>query len=362
MISGDRSIPEARRGAFWYTLEELKQYFERVDVICPKPKNSCLSGVVHAFDRVYIHHSSRGLWRQPWWILKKGRELCGERQYRVMTVHDYPPFYNGLGAWMLQRKTGIPYIEEIHHVVGYPRAADFGEWIGRRMYWLFFQTIGKRATAVRVVNQEVEHMVQEWTGKDHVRLLSSQYLDRKSLQPDSSIKKKYDLIFCGRLVKNKGVENVLNVLVYLHKVSLLIVGDGSLFSKLKAQSSKLGLDGRVTFTRWLPEKNDVYRAIQSAKVMVVPSKSEGGPRVALEAMALGVPLIATRVGVLKELEKGKMYLPTTGEIEDLKEKIELMLFDQALYNEYARRGRDVLTMYCGEKLIKEYAKFLKSIA
>ncbi|PIR52116.1 hypothetical protein COU77_02135 [Candidatus Peregrinibacteria bacterium CG10_big_fil_rev_8_21_14_0_10_49_16] len=211
------------------------------------------------------------------------------------------------------------------------------------------------------MNQEVADMVKKWTTIP-VHILASQYLDPKALQPDLSLEKKYDIVFCGRLVPNKGIENVLEALVHIKDKQLLIIGDGPLLSRLQSHVSRLALTKRVTFTQWLPEKNDVYRAIQSAKVMVVPSKSEGGPRVALEAMALGVPLIATRVGVLKELEKGKMYLPTTGEPDDLVDKIGHLLSDNALFTEYARRGRDILTMYSCEKLVREYAQFLKSFA
>src|SRR3989338_4638170 len=152
MISGDRSILQGKKGAFYYTLHEFSKHWERIDVITPKisdPKSEARS----PFTNVHFHPSPRGLWYQPFWIRKKGNELTKHHRHDVMTVHDYPPFYNGLGAIWLHAKTGIPFTEEIHHIVGYPVAADLQEWIGRWMSRVFVPFIARRAGAVRVVSQ-----------------------------------------------------------------------------------------------------------------------------------------------------------------------------------------------------------------
>ncbi|KKW37608.1 MAG: hypothetical protein UY87_C0088G0004 [Candidatus Peribacteria bacterium GW2011_GWC2_54_8] len=38
MVTGDRSILEGRRGAFWHTLQGLRAYWERIDILCPRPR------------------------------------------------------------------------------------------------------------------------------------------------------------------------------------------------------------------------------------------------------------------------------------------------------------------------------------
>ena len=361
MISGDRSVSQGEKGAFWYTLEEFRKHWQRVDVIVPKTK--CIETQnLHPFENVWFHPSPRGLWYQPLWILQKGKESYRQRTYNVMTVHEYPPFYNGLGAWLLHRATSIPYVSEIHHVVGYPTAASIQEWIGRKLYPLYIRTIGRAASAFRVVNSGTRELLAQWgVEQERMYLVPSFYLNHELLTPDPSIEKTYDIVFCGRLVPNKGVEELFSAVAEVPEPTLrvLIIGDGLLCPKLKAQSSKL--KAHVTFAGWLPSPHDVYRAMQSAKIFVMCSKSEGGPRVLLEAMALGLPVIATNVGVVPDvIRDGENGLITTGTSEDLAEKIQHLLSNDELCARLGQRAREVLQMFERKKLIQEYARFLQS--
>ncbi|MBI1934488.1 glycosyltransferase family 4 protein, partial [Candidatus Peregrinibacteria bacterium] len=180
------------------------------------------------------------------------------------------------------------------------------------------------------------------------------------LTPDSSIQKKYDVVFCGRLAKNKGVEDLLAAMVTIHpSPQLLLIGDGPLRRKLEARNSKL--ETHVVFTGWLPSPEDVYRAMQSANIFVMCSKSEGGPRVVLEAMALGLPVIATNVGIVPDIIRdGENGLITSGTPQDLAEKIQKLLSDDALRARLGLCARDVLQVFERRKLIREYAEFLQS--
>src|SRR5688572_26205291 len=82
MISGDRSILQGKKGAFWYTLEEFAKHWERIDVICPKPQAMQKQMTENGpSQNVFFHPSPRGLWYQPWWIGKKGKELIGVHKH-----------------------------------------------------------------------------------------------------------------------------------------------------------------------------------------------------------------------------------------------------------------------------------------
>ena len=366
MISGDRSLTVGRKGAFWQTLEELRKHWERIDVLCPGTVCHSEKSVVQsdaAFPNVFLYPSPRGLWYQSLWILRKGKELYGQHRYNVMTIHDYPPFYNGIGAWLLHRVTSIPSVTEIHHIVGDPVAANVQEKMGQMLYPLYFRTLGRSAAAFRVVNSSVRDRLSLFrVPKEKIHLVPSLYLDHELLQPDPNIPKEYDIVFCGRLVANKGVEELITVAAAMRPPPrLLIIGDGPLRHRLQTTNDKR--QTHVTFTGWLPSSSDVYRAIQAAKIFVVCSKSEGGPRVLLEAMALGLPVITTSVGivpdVIRDHENG---LITTGTQEDLAAKIHLLLSDEAMRLGLGQRARDVLQRFERRKLIREYAHFLQSFA
>ncbi|MGH7805554.1 MAG: hypothetical protein ACREQJ_14495, partial [Candidatus Binatia bacterium] len=120
MISGDRALAGGARGAFHATLESFRRHWDRIDVICPRVGGA---GERLVFAGVAVHPSPWALPLQWRWIASKGAELVARHGHDLATVHEYPPFYNGLGAWLLHRSTGIPYVLEIHHVPGHPRAA-----------------------------------------------------------------------------------------------------------------------------------------------------------------------------------------------------------------------------------------------
>jgi glycosyltransferase involved in cell wall biosynthesis len=361
MISGDRSILLGKKGAFWYTLEELCKHWERIDVICPW-SGERLAVSDKLFGNVFFHPSSHGLWYQPFWIMKKGRELISKYHHSVMTVHEYPPFYNGIGAWQLSRKTGVPSVLEIHHIVGYPKQSSFTEYIGYILSRIYFPWAIQNHTAVRVVNGSTKRVLLSWSpASPKLKIAPSFYLDAEILRPDLRISKKYDLVFCARLVVNKGLMEVIDALSLISSARLLVIGDGPLRQAAEEKAKKLGLCDRIDFVGWLQEQVDVVHAIQSAKLCIMNSRSEGGPRSALESMACGLPVIATPVGVMPDVIKEDMNgVFTSGEPKDIALKAQKILHDPDSLKRMGEEATKITQKFERKKLIKDYADFLKS--
>jgi len=364
MISGDRSILQGKKGAFWYTLEEFHKHWDRIDVICPKAKNAESSAKnQEIFGKVFFHPNPKGLWFQQCWIRKKGMELVQKHTHDVMTVHDYPPFYNGAGAMFLGKKAGIPYALEVHHIVGHPHAASLFEWIGKWQSRFYFPFAAKRASMMRVVSNETGDVLEQWgVPRNKITQLSSAYLDFAALIRDPSIEKRFDLACCARFVPNKGLTEVLDAVASLPNVTLLLIGDGPLRSNLEKQIRKLNIAERVTFTGWLSDRESVYKALQSARIFVMNSKSEGGPRVAVEAMALGLPVIGTNVGVLRQMEKANIVLFTSGTAKDLTEKIHTLLQDASRRESMVRDALNTVVIFDRSLMIRAYADTLKELS
>ena len=106
------------------------------------------------FSNVFVHCSPWPLVFYPWWFLKKGAELHLAHHFDLMTVHDFPPFYNGIGARFLWQKTKVPYVLEVHHIPGYPRAGSVKGGLYRRCWAMMAKFETAKARAVRVVNQK----------------------------------------------------------------------------------------------------------------------------------------------------------------------------------------------------------------
>ncbi len=362
MISGDRSVLAGKRSAFAQMLEEFSKHWERIDVIVPK--RSAVSGQRLAIpSNVYFHPSPRGLWYQPFWISRKGAELIAAHHHDVMTVHEYPPFYNGIGARMLLRRRKIPSVLEVHHVVGWPVAASISEWIGRWMSRIFLPSHVRHFDAVRIVSRPVGDLLMSWgIASDRLKLVPSFYLNTDVFRPDPAAQKKYDLVCCARLVANKGFGKLLRALSKLPETTLLLIGDGPLRSSLESRVAPLGITNRVTFAGWLPTEQDIAAAIRSARLFMMSSKSEGGPRVAIEALACGIPVLATRVGMMPEvIEEGVNGAFTSGSEEDLQEKIRSLLSNAVALDLMGKKASEIGGKFEKGKMIREYAEFLQNV-
>lgn len=108
----------------------------------------------------------------------------------------------------------------------------------------------------------------------------------------------------GRLVSIKGIEYLIRAFSLLARGDesecsrLIIVGDGPLRLSLEQLAAEQGVAGQVAF---LGERRDAYRVMRAFDVFALPSLHEGVPMVLLEAMAIGVPIVASGVGGIPEV-------------------------------------------------------------
>ena len=126
---------------------------------------------------------------------------------------------------------------------------------------------------------------------------------RESARRDLGASEAFVGVIVARLSGLKGHATLLQSLARLRadgvKLLLLIVGDGPQRSALERQAQELSLDDRVV--RFLGARSDVDRILRAADFFVLPSDTEGLPLSVLEAMAHGLPIVASKVGGIPEL-------------------------------------------------------------
>ena len=140
-----------------------------------------------------------------------------------------------------------------------------------------------------------------------------------------------NILFVGRLVSQKGCDKLIRTLSLLDKdgvgFSATIVGDGKERLNLEKLVADLNLVDRVTF---VGNRKDVIDYMYSSDVIVNTSCKEGMSNVLLEAMSVGLPIVGTRVGALKE-QLGAYYdkfsVPVESAETELAEKIKKLLQD-----------------------------------
>lgn len=109
------------------------------------------------------------------------------------------------------------------------------------------------------------------------------------------------LVFVGRLDRPlKGFDVMLEAMATIGRAhpdaTLVAVGDGALLPVYRGMARDMGIDHQVSFLGWLPSGWPIFMVLLASDLFVLPSRREGLPRALIEAMAAGLPCIATRVG------------------------------------------------------------------
>jgi D-inositol-3-phosphate glycosyltransferase len=159
------------------------------------------------------------------------------------------------------------------------------------------------------------------------------------------------LLFIGRIEPLKGIDVLIRAASQLDgRFQLLVVGgdekDDARKSALRALTGELGISGKVVFADAVPH-DDLPTYYNAADICVVPSYYESFGLVALEAMACGVPVIASRVGGLKEtVQDGRTgYLIPWRCPEPFAERLDLLLTNESLRRSLGREARRVAERY-----------------
>ena len=143
--------------------------------------------------------------------------------------------------------------------------------------------------------------------------------------------KGYHLIYLGRLSAEKNPIGFLDIVKSAKKhipgVKVVMVGDGELIDEVKAKIDIENLCETVTLTGYL---ENPYGYLKKSKVICIPSIWEGFGLVAVEAMALGIPVIASSVGGLKDIVNDKCG-KLCSQPDQYSEEIVRLLIDEDYY-------------------------------
>lgn len=165
----------------------------------------------------------------------------------------------------------------------------------------------------------------------------------------------------------RAVKRPLDVIKIFHgiyramgdQVELHIVGEGPLQYDMVTLVDQLGIEKNVQF---LGIRSDIGALIASSDLFLLPSQQESFGLVALEAMACGVPVIASSVGGLPEvIEDGKSgFLFQVGNVEEAAEKAVRILKDKELYHSIREQAlKDAEQKFSMNKIVDQYEDLYK---
>lgn len=105
----------------------------------------------------------------------------------------------------------------------------------------------------------------------------------------------------ARLVERKGIDILLRAFAKIldrHAAQLIVIGDGPLGAELRGLADDLKIDRSVT---WLGLQDEPEKWLRAMDIFAFPSRLEGSPNAVLEAMATGLPIVATAIGGVVDL-------------------------------------------------------------
>jgi glycosyltransferase involved in cell wall biosynthesis len=166
------------------------------------------------------------------------------------------------------------------------------------------------------------------------------------------------ILSIGRFQPEKNHRTLLKAVGLIEGAHLLLVGDGVLLEEMKRLASELHIDHRVHF---LGRRNDIPELIKLSDVYVQSSIWEGFGIAALEAMAGGIPVLASKVPGLQDVvgDAGVLFEP--GNYQELAEKLDLILKDPVYLENLAKKGVARSLEFNIKNTATEYVKLYKRI-
>ena len=189
-------------------------------------------------------------------------------------------------------------------------------------------------------------------------------IDLAQYKPNYVLKEKNLIIHTGRLKKYKSVDHLLLATQKLSQkrndFKVVIIGDGDDLPRLKDMTKKLAVEKYVTFTGYIPE-SEKLTYYQKATVLVENSIKEGWGMIVIEANACGTPVVSARSPGLRDavLDEQTGFLYDYGNIDDLIQKIELLLDNKELNHKMSIAGIDWAKNFSWDNCAKDMMKIIE---
>jgi len=251
---------------------------------------------------------------------------------------------------------GVPHV--VHTVHGVPFTDD--RTAALNWFVLACERVAANYTDRIVTNADViaeEYLERDiGTREQYTTIYSGVELDSfRAAKPAEDLPgKRPRVVMIGRLADGKGFDVMLDAaeLVCEDDASVCFVGTGPLYDSLSEQIADHELSDSVFLTGY---RDDVPNVLAASDVLVLPSFREGTPRVITEAMASGLPVVATDIaGIPEQVEDGESgYLIPTGDADVLADRLDELLSDRQLRERMGQRGYERSKQFSVEAMLDE---------
>ena len=271
--------------------------------------------------------------------------LLRREQVDIIHSHQYTPFFYSLAARLLYRRPPVLFMEHGRTFPDYPRrkrilasrvlleSRDRVVGVGESVRQALIENEGIAAERVEVIYNGIDLARFQCHEKDRLQMRAELGLSPRDLA----------IIQVARLdpVKDHAiaVRTIERVIKRHERTRLLIVGDGPEMSAIRELIGQQQLD---QYVQLLGLRSDIGRLLAASDVCLLTSKSEGIPLTIIEAMAAGLPVVATDVGGVSEVIEHDItgLLAPTGDAVRLAEHVCQLADSPELRMTLGRAGHD----------------------
>src|SRR3989344_3546185 len=284
---------------------------------------------------------------RAYWEGSRILRLHGSSDF-LITAQD--PSERWLIGWLLALRFQVPLEVQVHTDLRSPYLLK--ESIKNRVRLLIARILLPRVSCIRVVSRRIQQSLEVWLhGVAPKITVLPVHVDVERFETLHHIEEQgvFRFLVISRLTREKNVKLAIDAFAEFHAeflhTSLVIVGDGPERKSLEARVLKQNInEGVILFAGW---KEDITRYFQFASCYLLTSNYEGYGRTVTEALAAGVPVIMTDVGVAGDIvqnEKSGLIVPV-GDKKELIKAMRRVFTDSHLRRTLSENGRAAVRFF-----------------
>lgn len=287
--------------------------------------------------------------------LKNMRRILKEFKPDVIHTHTHVLMYAYLAAG------SIPVVHTLHSIASKEQSSRLGKLIGGFLY-----KYSRKVTPVAISEVVEESLREEFGVTRKVPLIYNGVPVAKMLVKGDYEKKEGDslkIYHVGRLMHLKNHAMMIECMEDLSKqypaLELHFFGDGEDREKLEQMVREKQLSSRIFFEGI---RTDLWKQLKEGDIFILPSQYEGMPLSLVEAMAAGLPVIATSVGGAKDVMEadisGLLCDPTK---ESLRQQLIRLVEDAALREKLGKAAMERAKLFSDETMAENYLTLYRKV-
>lgn len=290
------------------------------------------------------------------------RKFIRQNEIHIIHTHGYK---TDLIGFLVTRGTDCRIVSTPHGWTKQPDLKLRIYEIGNRMIFPFLDAVAPLSDDLDRLLRWIPglkgrlHLIQNGVDIDEISNTGHVASEISALKADGG----FVIGYIGRLTPGKGLDVLLNAVKEYGEPNwcVAIVGDGEQNAELKSMVAGLGIGDRITFFGFRPDRLSFLKGFD---LFALPSRSEGIPRCLMEAMAAGVPVVASDIPGCRYLVDGKTtgILFQTDHPEELAKSIKKLHADPHLRESLGRAGQEFIQeRFSARRMAREYEELFQHL-